>query len=78
MTREQAEKATQLLAELKEITKFRGVLYRANNEKLISFQMVLSDKDGKIIAQFDPKHSNRFLLVYEEIVKQLNNELESL
>lgn len=80
MKLESAKKATELLEEIKELSKYKDLLNNREHGKVAHVAFVQHYGTLKDYEQvdFDHKYNKLFLSVIEGIIKKLEDELESL
>ncbi len=80
MKLESAKKATELLEEIKELSKYKDLLNHKDHSKVAHVAFVQHYGTLKDYEQvdFDHKYNKLFFPVIEGIIKKLEDELESL
>jgi len=70
-----AKRAAEILAELEEMEKHKGIM---SKYQTAHFEAVEHYGDNAKRVYFEKRHNEKFVNVVEEIIKELKSELEAL
>ena len=78
MTKEQVKKASEILEEIEDYSRFKDKLKDRENGRIAHFEMHQHYGDDVRPIEFHHKYNDRFIPVVEQIIKELNEELEKI
>jgi hypothetical protein len=75
---EKAKKASELLEQINELSKYKKILENKEHGRIAHFEICQHYGNNPDRVVFEHKYTSRFVQVVEQIVKELNDELSAL